>query len=436
LIKASRELVSKNQERSIAMSSNRTQKSKRINPGTMIAAVDVGKRFHVGYFRGPNGEDRTPFLFGNSIGGFTEFWKRACEFSGKLGLKEIIVGFESSGPYAEPFFHYLRKKPVTLVQVNPVHTKRLKELTGNSPNKTDKKDPRVIADVISLNHCLTLVVPEGPAAQLRRLTHARERAIKRRTAALNQLQDLVFIIFPEFLEIMKNVSTKTAIHLLKNYPIPERILMLGLEPLAALMRAVSRAKIGPKRAEELFQAAGASVGIQEGRSSILLEVGYLICQVEADTSFIGNLEKEMAEQLKEIPYSQSILSFKGIGTTTAAGLVGEVGDFKKFSTASEIMKLAGLDLFEISSGKHKGQRRISKRGRPLMRKLLFFAAINMVRSNGAMHEAYGRMVQRGMPKVKALTAIARKVLRVVFALARDNSFYSETHTQCPLRLAA
>jgi transposase len=436
LIQARCELVSKNQERSIAVDYSKTQKVKKINSRTMIVAVDIGKRFHVGYFRGPNGEERDPFLFGNSIRSFNDFWKKACEFSSQHGLKEITVGFESSGPYAEPFFHYLRKKPVVLVQVNPVHTKRLKELTGNSPNKTDKKDPRVIADVISLNHSLTLVVPEGPAAELRRLTHARERAMKRRTASLNQLQDLVFVIFPEFLETMKNISTKTAVYLLKNHPTPESIVALGLEPLAALIKAVSRGKMVRQRAEALFQAAGASIGIQEGKSSILLEIEYLMCRIEADTSFIANLERKMGKYLEEVPYSQSILSFKGIGKVTAAGLIGEVGDFKKFRTASEITKLAGLDLFEISSGKHKGQRRISKRGRPLMRKLLFFAAINMVRANGVMHEPYARMLQRGMPKLKALTATSRKVLRVVFALARDNSFYSEDHTQCHLKLAA
>lgn len=418
------------------MASNRAQKRKRINPGTMIAAVDIGKRFHVGYFRGPNGEERTPFLFGNSAREFKEFWRKACEFSARHGLQEIVVGFESSGPYAEPFFHYLRKKPVRLVQVNPVHTKRMKELTGNSPNKTDKKDPRVIADVISLNHFLTLVVPEGPAAELRRLTHARERAITKRTADLNQLQDLVFIIFPEFLEIMKNVSTKTAVYLLKNHPSPEHILALGFEPLAAQIKAISRGKIARQKAEQLFQAAGVSVGTQEGKASILLEIEHLVCQIESGTSFIRGLEKEMAKHLEEIPYSKSILSFKGMGKVITAGLIGEVGDFKKFRTISEITKLAGLDLFEISSGKHKGQRRISKRGRPLMRKLLFFAALNMVRANGTMHEPYVRRLQAGMPKMKALIAIARKVLRVIFALARDDSFYSEEHDEYRFKLAA
>ncbi len=418
------------------MGNNRNQKTKRINPRSMIAAVDIGKSYHVGYLRGPSGEERTPFLFGNSAKGFNEFWKKAFEFSSKYGLQEIVVGFESSGPYAEPFFHYLRKKPVRLVQVNPVHTKRMKELTGNSPNKTDKKDPRVIADVISLNHFLTLVVPEGPAAELRRLTQARERALTKRTAALNQLQALVFIIFPEFLEIIKNISTKTAVYLLKNYPTPESILAFGLEPLAVQIKAISRGKIARQKAEQLFKAAEVSIGIQEGKASILLEIEYLVCQIESDTRFITNLEKDMAKYLGDIPYSKSILSFKGLGKVIAAGLIGEVGDFKKFRTISEITKLAGLDLFELSSGKHKGQRRISKRGRSLMRKLLFFAALNMVRANGAMHEPYVRRVQGGMPKMKALIAIARKVLRVIFALARDDSFYSEEHTEYRFKLAA
>ena len=129
--------------------------------------------------------------------------------------------------------------------------------------------------------------------------------------------------------------------------------------------------------------------------------------------------------MKEIPYSGSILSIKGIGIVTVAGLIGEVGDFRKFNTRSEIMKLAGLDLYEISSGNHKGQLRISKRGRSLIRKLLFFASINVVRSKGIMNRAYQQMLDRGMPKLKALVAISRKLLGLIFALVRDNTVYVE-----------
>ena len=79
-----------------------------------------------------------------------------------------------------------------------MHTKRLKELTGNSPLKTDRKDPKVIADIIELGHALTVVIPEGPAAELRRLTQGRERTIKSRTRLFNQLQSLWQLAFPSF----------------------------------------------------------------------------------------------------------------------------------------------------------------------------------------------------------------------------------------------
>ena len=162
---------------------------------------------------------------------------------------------------------------------------------------------------------------------------------------------------------------------------------------------------------------------------MILETSHLVSNIENENRYIKSLEEQMIEYLEQVPYSHSILSIKGIGHVTVAGLIGEVGDFNKFNTISEITKLAGLDLFEISSGQFKGQRRISKRGRPMMRKLLFFAAINMVKSTGIMHEKYKQMCERGMLKRKALIAIARKILGLIFAIVRDNTVYVENYTK-------
>ncbi len=410
------------------MKSNKTEKIKTINQKTLIVALDIGKKVHYGYFRTPKNKDIKPFPIYNTGQSFKKFWKKLCRFKEDQMLDEVVIGFESTGPYAEPITNYLRKKPVNLVQVNPMHTKRIKELTGNSPNKTDKKDPRVIADVISLGHSLTVVMPEGAAAQLRRLTHARERAIGRRTAMSNQLQDLVFVIFPELGSIIKP-STKTGMYLIKNYPDPESIVSTGIGTLCNIVRKISRGRFNKDRAEELYNAAEQSIGITEGKESVILETSHLVSNIESENRHIESLEEQMIEHLERIPYSHSILSIKGIGHVTAAGLIGEVGDFNKFNTISEITKLAGLDLFEISSGQFKGQRRISKRGRPMMRKLLFFAAINMVKSNGIMHEKYKQMLDRGMLKMKALIAIARKILGLIFAIIRDDTKYIENYTK-------
>ena len=407
----------------------RSQNTKNINGQTLIVAVDIGKSLHYGYFRTPMGEGVKLFPFSNTHQGFQEFWQKLSQFQRQQGLKECVIGFESTGPYAEPLFHYLRNQPVKLVQINPMHTKRLKELTGNSPNKTDRKDPRVIADVISLGHALTLVVPEGAAAQLRRLTHARERAMKRRIALFNQLHYLMAVVFPEFLEVMKKISTKTTLYLMKNHPTPQQIVAMGSESLSKVLKKISRGQITEQQAQKLFEVAQTSIGIHEGQQSMLLEIQYLVSAVEKENGFIADLENQMILSLNQIPYSHSILSIKGIGKITAAGLIGEVGDFGKFKTIAEITKLAGLDLYEISSGKYQGQRRISKRGRFLMRKLLYFAVVNMIRSNGLMHKPWHQMVQRGMPTMKAMVALSRKLLRWIFALARDHAVYEENYTQ-------
>ncbi len=413
------------------------KKTRAVNQNVLIATIDGGKDKHYGYYRCPDGTECKAFDFWNNGRGFQEFWERISSAARTHGLEEIIIGFESTGSYMEALTHFLRsKKGIQLVQVNPMHTKRLKELSGNSPLKTDRKDPKVIADIIELGHALTVVIPEGPAAELRRLTQGRERTIESRTRLFNQLQCLLVISFPEFLQVMKDVKTASAQHLLRHYPTSQDIVALGEASLAALLRKVSRGKLREDRARALFEAASESVGVREGRSSMLLEIGLMLETIATYDRFIENLETEMVRQLEQIPYSRVILSLKGVGPVTVAGLIGEVGDFTKFGTISEVMKLAGLDLYEVSSGKHRGKLRISKRGRPLMRKLLYLAALSTVRKGGVMHEWYQRALGRGMIKTKALVAVSRKLLGIIFALVRDHSIYVENYTKQILQEAA
>jgi transposase len=402
--------------------------AKSVNQNVLIVTVDGGKDTHYGYYRCPDGTECKAFDFWNNGRGFCEFWERISSAAKAHGLEEIIVGFESTGPYMEPLVQFLRSiKSVRLVQVNPMHTKRLKDLTGNSPLKTDRKDPKVIADIIELGHALTVVIPEGPAAELRRLTQGRERTIASRTRLFNQLQSLLAISFPEFLQVMTDVKSASAQHLLRHYPTAEEIVTLGQASLATLLRKVSRGKLREDRARALFEAANESVGVRAGRSSMLLEIRLMLETIASYDRFVDGLETEMVRHLEQIPYSRSILSLKGIGLVTVAGLIGEVGDFTKFGTISEVMKLAGLDLYEVSSGKHRGKLRISKRGRPLIRKLLYFAALSSVRKGGMMHEWYQRALGRGMMKTKALVAVSRKLLGIIFALVRDHSVYVENY---------
>ena len=394
-----------------------------VKEGTLIATVDIGLTTNTGYCTTLDGRDTKPFRFDNTKEGFEKFWCMTVANKNRFGCDEVVVGYESTGPYAEPLVHYLAHKEVKVVQVNPLHTKKMKEVNDNSPLKTDDKDPRVIADIIRLGRALTIVIPEGDAAYLRRLNNARERHVGEQTAFLNQLQQLVFLIFPEFQTVLKNMKGKTAQYLLKRYTTPARIGALSKEALGEEMRKRSMGKFGIQEAELLIGLARETVGIKEGLGGIFLDLRHILLQLEAEGRFISEIEAEMGATLERIPFSGRLLSIKGLGIVSVAGLIGEVGDFSKFSTQSEIMKLAGLDLYEISSGKRKGQRRISKRGRGLLRKILFYAAIQMTRKNGILYDYYTRLTGRGMERMRALIAVARKLLRIIHALVRDNSDY-------------
>jgi len=85
---------------------------------------------------------------------------------------------------------------------------------------------------------------------------------------LNQLQDLVFVLFPEFSTAIKDIQTKTAKYLIKHYPTPQDIIRLGVEELTLIMRRVSRGRFGQKQAD----AAKSSAGITEGVDSIVVSL--------------------------------------------------------------------------------------------------------------------------------------------------------------------
>jgi transposase len=406
-------------------------KQKIVNSMTLLVTVDISKEKNIGYFRCPDGTEVLPFEFSNDFTGFSKLYQMMQEIKAQKHLLQVVFGFESTGPYAEPLVHFLKDKAIKLVQVNTVHTKRLKEVYDNSPGKTDRKDPKVIADLVELGRVLKVVIPEGVCADLRRATHSRERYIKTRNILVNQLYDLVYIIFPELGQVVKDFQSKTAQYLLKHYPTPQKIAKLGMVKLEAILRKVSRGRYSHEHAEKLYLAATQSVGITEGLPSIVEEVQNILQAMDLQQRFIDKCEKDISGNLVQVPLSRDLLSIKGIGEITVAGVIGEVVDFNNFTSSSEVEKFAGLNLFEISSGKHKGKRRISKRGRSFLRKILYFAALNTIRKGGVFHEKYQSYIDRGMPGNKALIAIARKLLRVMFSMARNQKEFMEAYHNKP-----
>ncbi len=151
---------------------------------------------------------------------------------------------------------------------------------------------------------------------------------------------------------------------------------------------------------------------------------------------IKEVEARLTRHLSQIPYASDLLKMKGMGVITLSLILGETGDIRHYRKAQELIKLAGLNLYEVSSGKKRGQRRISKRGRPLLRKVLYFAVLRMVKEGGIFREVYLRLTEENrVQKTKTMVALSRKLLRIIVALVRDKTSYVEGYGKAGRRLA-
>lgn len=402
---------------------------KKINEKTLIVAVDLGKLKHVCRFISISGFESKPIPIYNNRASFEQLWQKALMYKSANNLDTIMLGVEPTGSYGFALMEFFKNKGAEIRLVNPMHTKRLKDMIGNSPQKTDEKDPLVIGDILKLGRGLSMVMPEGVIADLRHLVNTRENILEDINRVKNHLESLICIYFPEFFNVMKNLRTKTSIYILNRYPFPKDIVKVGKKKLTEEIRKVSRGQIKAEKVTCLYECANNSIGVKQGHQGIKVEIKMLLDQHDLLEQQKQNIEKTIRQQVGRVPYMKIITSIKGIKEISAAAIIAEVADFMAFRRGKEVEKLAGLNLYEVSSGKHKGEKHISKRGRPLLRKTLFFVTLNLVRKDGIFHQEYQNHRSKGMPGPKALTAISRKLLRTIHAMIRDNKCFDENYVK-------
>lgn len=141
---------------------------------------------------------------------------------------------------------------------------------------------------------------------------------------------------------------------------------------------------------------------------------------------IKKLEIEL-ENLIKMNFSElySLLkSIPGIGKSTALFFIVLTEGFEKFESAKQFTSYVGLSPSEKSSGSSvRGSSSISKQGNPKIRNLLFMCSFNACKSNKACRELFTRIVSKGKSKKLALIAVANKLIKQAFAIAKSRIPY-------------
>ena len=409
------------------MKSTQNEKISQIKIETLVVGIDIGKETHYARAFDYRGIELAKLLkFSNTAEGFELLDRWMREVGEQEKKTEIIAGFEPTGHYWFVLGDHLKCQGYKLAIVNPFHVKRTKELDDNSPTKNDHKDPKTIAMLVKDGRYREVYIPDDLYQELRGTVAERERLQDQLTSIHNRVVRWLDIYFPEFQTVFKDWRGNAALSTLRYFPTPEKIVAAGEAKIGETWRK-SMKRTANKRIQAVLKAADASIGRTSGKVAAEASLQNLLAEYDLYRKQYEALEQLMLELLLQVPNAEKLLKIKGVGLITAATFVGEVGDISRFNDPRQIQKLAGLNLVENSSGKHKGKTTISKRGRKRLRHGLFFAMIAILANNSEFRTLHQRNLTREknpLNKMQSIIALCGKLIRIFYVLLSKGVDYS------------
>jgi transposase len=399
-----------------------------ISDDMLILGCDIGSETH--YVRAIDTRGRElskdAFPFTNNAEGFQRAKAWAVQIAAEHSKKQIVLGLEPTGHYWFCLAAWMITNGISVVQVNPYAVKQTKELEDNSQLKDDRKDPKLIANLVKDGNYGMPYLPEDVYADLRRLSMLREQLTEDRVRYVNRLHREMKICFPGYMDAFGRLDGPFALIALKKTPFPEDILSLGADGLREIWREARLKGRGYSRAEQIVRLAAESVGLRSGTAGSKEAVRCFVEQILYLTEKLEEIEDSLHRKCREIPCAGNVLDIEGIGETILSGILAEMGNISRFDDVKEIQKLSGLGLVACSSGKHKGETKISHRGRKRLRFWLFQAArsaVSHAEEFKKLHAYYTMRPDNPLKKMQSLIVIACKILRVIFMILRTGRKY-------------
>lgn len=387
----------------------------------IYVGVDIAKMDHVACAVDETGEELTrPMPFKNTEAGFEKLvsWlEGVAEDAG-----DAFVGMEATGHYWMACFAYLTARGYRACVVNPMQVKAMREFKGLPRVKSDPIDSRLIAETLRLGDYHETRLATDDVQALKSLTRYHQ-ALKQELATVKtQAICVMDAYFPEYAGLFSDMFGAASLTVLAKCPTPAEVGRSHASTLAKALSEASRGRIGAEKAAELKAAAKSSVGIRLGEDAASFQIKAMTSQVEFLNKTIGKVEAQVKALLARV--EPLIVSIPGVSVTTGAQIVAEIGDVHRFKNAAAIVKYAGLNPGVNQSGKFEAKGEpITKKGSPYLRRALWLAANRARQFDPKLKEFYDRKRAEGKCHRVAVTAVARKLCHIVFAVMRDQAPY-------------
>lgn len=387
----------------------------------IYAGVDIAKVDHViGAVDETGAEAARPMKFKNSEAGF----ERCIAWLESVAESEddVFVGMEATGHYWKACFAYLTAAGYRVCVVNPMQVHAMRKLKSLSGVKNDRIDSWLIAETLRQGDYDETRLATDEVQALKQLTRYHQGLKQELAAVKTQAICVLDAYFPEYAALFSDMFGAASLKVLAECPTPSEVARKRASSIAKLLSESSRGRLGDAKAAEVKAAAKSSVGIRLGEEAASFQIRTMVSQVEFLNATIAKVEKEVASLLGKV--EPDITTIPGVSTTTGAQIVAEIGDVKRFRNAASIVKYAGLNSGVDESGKYSAEGvPITKHGSPYLRRSLWLAANRARQYDPRLKEYYDKLRRKGKPHRVAVTAVARKLCHVVYAVMRDGKPY-------------
>lgn len=350
-------------------------------------------------------------------------------------IDDLTIFMESTSTYHLPIQRFFTKNNYNVQVINPIlgknNTRNLRK------TKTDIEDCYNLADLFFKNtvkiHTKNMNDIYSSMLELsRQEKHLTESLVRSK----NRFKQIIANSFPEYIKCFtaNDIFGRTSLNFIKEFPHADIIKEKRIDALANNLYksckngcSYNRCLTKAKKIKEL--ANNSYPGIDKNS----YEVNNLINIVEiiSYSDFkLTEVKQDIIKLAKQTPYFDIINSIYGIGETSAAQIIAELGDINRFENIKQLNAFCGLDPTIVQSGKlinYHGP--ISKRGNRNTRKILFITCCSIIRAS-VLHNVdseillYYRKKQAENKHFKeCITACSTKLLRIIFAMCKNNSLY-------------
>lgn len=371
----------------------------------------------------------------NNSHGSSQVVDRVTDILCKAGCTKVSFGLEATSVYGEGLIFYLKQDKslknydTRVYLLNPKQVHNFKKAYSDLP-KTDDVDAWVIADCLRFGRInLSETYFDERHKALQRLTRARYHVVQNIVREKNRYLTNLFLKFSGLYQenLFSNKFGATAMEISNGAFSLDEIAHMPVDKLAQFINASGKGKFADPEtlAANIQKAARSSYRLPKTiEDSVNRVLAVSTVSIKSYLEQLKSLDKSISALMETIP--NTLTSIKGIGPVYAAGILSEIGSISRFKDQASLAKYAGLSWSRYQSGNFDSDNtHLINSGNRYLRYYLIEAA-NLVRRHDPEFKRFYELKYRETPKTphkRALALTARKFVRLVYALLRDQRLY-------------